>query len=69
MIFKRKIYDTKPKIYPIEVKSGKRYKTQSLEKFISQYRQRIGRAYIIRPKNLFVRNDIICIPSYMTMCL
>ena len=27
---------TKPKIYPIEVKSGKRYKTQSLEKFIFQ---------------------------------
>ena len=54
---------------PIEVKSGKRYKTQSLEKFISQYRRRIGRAYIIHPKNLFVRDDIICIPSYMTMCL
>ena len=60
---------TKPKIYPIEVKSGKRYKTQSLEKFISQYRRRIGRAYIIHPKNLSVRDDIICIPSYMTMCL
>jgi predicted AAA+ superfamily ATPase len=60
---------TKPKIYPIEVKSGKRYKPQSLEKFISQYRRRIGRAYIIHPKNLFVRDDIICIPSYMTMCL
>ena len=59
----------KPKIYPIEVKSGKRYKTESLEKFVTLYRQRIGRAYIIHPKNLTVKGDIICIPSYMTMCL
>ena len=59
----------KPKIYPIEVKSGKRYKTESLEKFISQYGRRIGKAYIIHPKNLSVKGDIICIPSYMTMCL
>lgn len=60
---------TKPKIYPIEVKSGKRYKTESLEKFVSQYIRRIGKAYIIHPKNLSVKGDIICIPSYMTMCL
>lgn len=32
MIFNRKIYDTKPKIYPIEVKSGKpRGKQKSAE--------------------------------------
>lgn len=60
---------TKPKIYPIEVKSGKRYKTESLEKFVGQYRRRIGKAYIIHPKNLTVKENIICIPSYMTMCL
>lgn len=60
---------TKPKIYPIEVKSGKRYTTTSIEKFVTQYRKRVGKAYIIHPKNLSVKGDIICIPSYMTMCL
>lgn len=60
---------TKPKIYPIEVKSGNRYKTESLQKFINQYKRRIGIAYIIHPKNLSVKGDIICIPSYMAMCL
>lgn len=60
---------TKPKIYPIEVKSGKKYTTTSLERFVELYRQRIGRAYIIHPKNLSVKGDIVCIPSYMTMCL
>ena len=60
---------TKPKIYPIEVKSSKRYKTESLDRFISLYKKRIGTAYIIHTKNLSVKDNIICIPSYMTMCL
>ena len=59
----------KPKIYPIEVKSSKRYTTTSLDKFVESYHQRIGRAYIIHPKNLVVKGTIICIPSYMTFCL
>lgn len=60
---------TKPKIFPIEVKSSKRYTTTSLEKFVEVYRKRIGKAYVIHTKNLSVKGDIICIPSYMTMCL
>ena len=60
---------TKPKIFPIEVKSGKRYTTTSLERFIDVYSHRIGQAYIIHPKNLQISDRIICIPSYMTMCL
>lgn len=60
---------TKPKVFPIEVKSGKHYQTVSLEKFISQYKERIGRAYVIHPKNLSIKKDIIYIPSYMTICL
>ena len=59
----------KPKIFPIEVKSGKRYTTESLKRFIEKYRNRIGNAYIIHPKNLIIKDDIICIPSYMTFCL
>ena len=60
----------KPKIFPIEVKSSKRYTTTSLEKFMGRFRERIGRGYIIHTKNLAVKdNNIICIPSYMTFCL
>lgn len=29
----------------------------------------MGGAYIIHPKNLSIKDDIICIPPYMTMCL
>lgn len=60
----------RPKIYPIEVKSSKKYTTSSLEKFTAMYHDRIGKAYVIHPKNLSVREDgIVCIPSYMTFCL
>ena len=60
---------TKPKVFPIEVKSGKRYTTTSLERFIALFSHRIGQAYVIHPKNLQVTDRIIRIPSYMTFCL
>lgn len=56
----------KYKIYPIEVKSGKKYTTVSLDNFIEKYKKRIGDAYIIHPKNLSIKDGIICIPPYMT---
>lgn len=60
---------THAKIYPIEVKSGKKYSTKSLERFVDIYHQRIGQAYVIHPKNLKVEDNIVFIPSYMTICL
>lgn len=60
---------TKYKIYPIEVKSGVRYSTVSLQRFREKYKSRIGGCYIIHPKNLVVKDDILCIPPYMTLCL
>ena len=60
---------TKYKMYPIEVKSGTRYSTVSLLKFREKYRKRIGECYIIHPRNLMVKDEILCIPPYMTMFL
>lgn len=59
----------KYKIYPIEVKSGKNYTTKSLLKFKEKYKERIGECYIIHPKNLTIKDGIICIPPYMTFLL
>ena len=59
----------KYKIFPIEVKSGKTYTTTSLNAFREKYKQRIGESYIIHPRNLTVKEGIICIPPYMTMML
>lgn len=60
---------TKPKIFPIEVKSSKTYTITSLEKFRQRFHERVGKCYVIHPKNLTLREDIICIPVYMTFCL
>lgn len=60
---------TKYKMYPIEVKSGERYTTKSLLRFKEKYKSRIGECYIIHPKNLSYKDDILCIPPYMTICL
>lgn len=59
----------KYKLYPIEVKSGKNYKTSSLLRFKEKYKNRIGECYIIHPMNLSLKDDVLCIPPYMTMCL
>ena len=59
----------KYQLYPIEVKSGKKYTTTSLNRFMEKYKSRIGESYIIHPKNLDMKNDIVCIPAYMTFCL
>lgn len=59
----------KYKLYPIEVKSGKRYTTTSLLRFKEKYQDRIGACFIIHPKNLMIKDDIFCIPPYMTFLL
>lgn len=59
----------KYKIYPIEVKSGVKYTITLLVRFKEKYKNRIGESYIVHPRNLMVKNDIVCIPPYMVMML
>ena len=59
----------KYKMFPIEVKSCKLYSTVSLNNFMKKYKERIGAGYIIHPRNFMIREDIICIPPYMTIML
>ena len=53
------------KIFPLEVKSSKNYQAISLNKFKNNYSTRIGMPYIIHPKSLMFKDDILCIPPYM----
>lgn len=59
----------KCQIYPIEVKSTKRYKIKSLERFYDKFKERIGGCYVIHPKNFSVENNIVYLPPYMVICL
>ena len=57
------------KIFPIEVKSSNKYSTISFDRFIEKFKNRIGDAFIIHPKNLYKKDNVTCIPPYMTFCL
>jgi hypothetical protein len=57
------------KIYPIEVKSSKRYSIISIDKLNVKFKSRIANSYIIHPKNLFIKDNLIYIPPYMVICL
>lgn len=59
----------KYKMYPIEVKSGKRYTVKSLKRFQEKYKDRIAECYVIHPRDLSFKEDIVCIPPYMAMML
>ena len=59
----------KYKVYPLEVKSSKRYSTTSLDNFASKFNERMDTAYIIHPRNLTMAGNRISIPPYMAICL
>ena len=59
----------KYKVLPVEVKSTENYSTTSLERFKEKFHEHIGGCYVIHPKNLSLKGDIVCIPPYMTFCL
>lgn len=59
----------KYKIYPIEVKSTKKYSIASLEHFREKFGSRIGECYVVHPKNLQSGDGILYIPAYMVICL
>ncbi len=57
------------KIRPIEVKSSGYTSHKSLDRFSEKYKKRLTRPYIIYTKDLQVKDDIICLPIYMTFLL
>lgn len=57
------------KVSPVEVKSGSNYRTTSLERFVAKYHNRIDTPYIIHPRPLQLKNNIVALPPYMTICL
>lgn len=59
----------KYKIFPIEVKSSEKYTTRSLTRFGESFHTRIGISYVIHPKNLSLKDNMLYLPAYMTFCL
>ncbi|MGM9713214.1 MAG: ATP-binding protein [Prevotella sp.] len=56
-------------ICPIEVKSGKRYTTVSLNKFCKKFERQLSTPYIIHGTDLRIDEGIVYLPIYMTPLL
>lgn len=59
----------KPRVCPIEVKPGKRYRTTSLDKFRNKFGSRIGVSYVLHPKQLAASETVVALPLYMACWL
>jgi len=51
------------------VKSTKRYGVSSLDKFRKRYARRLGKEYVLHPRQLEVDGERIKLPLYMAHCL
>ncbi|MBT1175843.1 ATP-binding protein [Bifidobacterium sp. LC6] len=59
----------KARVCPVEVKSTKRYKTISLDKFKKKFDSRVGTQYVLHPRPMRVEGDRFYLPLYMAHCL
>ncbi len=59
----------RPRVSPVEVKSTKTYGLSSLNKFEKRYESRLGRSYIVHPRQLSLQGNRVCLPLYMSWCL
>ena len=62
---------TGPKTFvsPLEVKSGRRFSTISLDKFRKKYARFLGPAYVLHPGDLKCSGDVLHLPLYMAPLL
>ena len=58
-----------PRVMPIEVKSGSKYSTVSLDRFREKFSHRTGTACVIHPGQLRSSDELIELPLYMAHCL
>lgn len=59
----------KMRISPVEVKSGKRYSTASLDKFEAKFGKRVGTRFVLHPRPLSAQDSLVRLPLYMAVFL
>ena len=59
----------KPRVAPVEVKSGKKYSTVSLGKFRKKFGRRVGESIVLHPNQLRQDDGVVRLPLYMAHCL
>lgn len=59
----------RPRVSPVEVKSGRSYGTSSLDKFRALFGKRVGTEYVLHPRQLSATGSRELLPLYMSFCL
>lgn len=59
----------KLRVCPVEVKSGKRYSTVSLDDFKKRWPKRVGDEIVLHPRQLKVEGHRAYLPLYMSYCI
>lgn len=59
----------RPRVSPVEVKSTKTYGTSSLDKFERRYGARLGRSFVLHPRQVSTEGNRAYLPLYMCWCL
>lgn len=59
----------KPRVSPVEVKSGKRYSTVSLDKFKAKFGSRVGLECVANPRPMAQEGNRVFVPLYAVFCL
>ena len=57
------------RVSPVEVKSTKRYGTSSLDKFERTFGGRLGRSYVLHPRQVASSGQRTLLPLYFAFCL
>lgn len=68
-LISKPVITSRHNISPIEVKSGKRYTTSSLTKLRTRYANNLSTAYLLHDGDVGLRDDVLCLPLYMTPLL
>ncbi len=61
--------DRAKNIFPIEVKSGRKYSTSSLDKYMAKFQQFVAEPYILHVKDIEVKDCVCRMPIYMAPLL
>lgn len=68
-LISKPVITSRHNISPIEVKSGKNYKTTSLNKLKAKYGPMLAECYVLHTADVEVKEGIICLPLYMASLL
>jgi predicted AAA+ superfamily ATPase len=63
------LIDVENKICPVEVKSSAYKAHSSLDKFKTKFKRSIGNSYVLYPKDIMIKDEVIHLPLYMAMFL